>query len=688
MPSKIQRELAFLLTGRDVSASKSMRGVRGEIRALERHSGKAFRNISQNMERGLVLGATAAAGAIGYSVKAAIDWESAFAGVRKTVEGTPAELDAIAAGIRSMSKEMPVSAIELAAIAESAGALGIARADILSFTRTVAMLGATTNVSSDEAATALGQLQNVLGLTGADFGSFAAALVDLGNKGASTEAQILEIARRAGGSASLVGVAKDEVLGWAAAAANLGMQEEIAGTSLQRFFQVTLSATGTGGAKLKALAGVAGMAAAQFRKGFGKDATGALSAFVRGLGKLPKKERLAVVQQVFGKSTGLTRLILGLADSFDRNLNPALHNSTTAWADGTAASAEYQKRVETTGAQLEILRNSVTDAAVTIGTQLLPVMNELAKEGVSWITDHQAEIAAFGRDLADNIREAVDWARQLDWDAIASTLKAGAGVAKGIVDAFVSAPPWVQQFLAAGFVANKFTGGVIGDVIGELGKGLIKGILGINAGVVNVNAGVVNGGGLPTTGGGPSGGSSGSRPSLPTSGVVVPAIGASGNGIPIAEIKDYFDQNIRPGLVERGRITGSPSGPGPVKEIGKLQVRIEAGNRLEERGFTSTRTGLAQLGRTTATTGSQSLAAFRAAERASANGLANAAAAARVAGTVTAIANAVAATRIVSAIERNRPVVRVAVTANSVTSARTQASRVGRTSSRNGDVPT
>jgi hypothetical protein len=39
------------------------------------------------------------------------------------------------------------------------------------------------------------------------------------------------------------------------------------------------------------------------------------------------------------------------------------------------------------------------------------------------------------------------------------------------------------------------TGGALSSIVGTLGSGLIKGVLGMNAGVVNINAAVVNGGG-------------------------------------------------------------------------------------------------------------------------------------------------------------------------------------------------
>lgn len=55
------------------------------------------------------MGTLAAAG-----IKAGVEYEQAFAGVRKTVDATEAELQALSQGIRDMAKEMPTSASEIA----------------------------------------------------------------------------------------------------------------------------------------------------------------------------------------------------------------------------------------------------------------------------------------------------------------------------------------------------------------------------------------------------------------------------------------------------------------------------------------------------------------------------------------------------------------------------------------------
>jgi hypothetical protein len=185
------------------------------------------------------------------SIGAAIEWESAFAGVRKTVDASEAEFAELDEGIRQMAREMPIAATELAGLAEAAGALGIAKADIEEFTRVTALIGTTTDVSSDQAATSLGQLSNVLGLTSDDYERFASTLVDLGNKGASTESQILEIASRAGAGAKLIGVSTDATLAWASAVANLGIEVEAGGSSLQKFFLESARSVSQGAEELE-----------------------------------------------------------------------------------------------------------------------------------------------------------------------------------------------------------------------------------------------------------------------------------------------------------------------------------------------------------------------------------------------------------------------------------------------------
>ena len=66
----------------------------------------------------LAAGAALAAG-LGVAGKAAIDWESAWAGVNKTVDGTPAQMAALEQGLRNMAKTLPATHQEIAAVARA-----------------------------------------------------------------------------------------------------------------------------------------------------------------------------------------------------------------------------------------------------------------------------------------------------------------------------------------------------------------------------------------------------------------------------------------------------------------------------------------------------------------------------------------------------------------------------------------
>lgn len=300
------------------------------------------------------------------TIGSAIAWESEFAGVEKTVEGTDAELAGLEDTLLGMHRTMPVARADLAGIAEAAGALGIKTGAIDEFTETVAMIGETTNVSSDMAASALGKLSNVLGLTVDDYDNFGAALVDLGNKGASTEQEILAIAERAGAGASLIDIAADATLGWSAAVANLGIEAEAGGSALQRIFLGAAEHVGKAGDELAAMARTAGMSASEFARAFDEDASGALERFIAGLGVMSQTQQIAMLDLLGFGDIRISRTILGLAGNVD-NLSDSLEIGAEGWADNTALTEEYGKRVETVASQIEMLGNRFGDLGRRIG---------------------------------------------------------------------------------------------------------------------------------------------------------------------------------------------------------------------------------------------------------------------------------------------------------------------------------
>ncbi len=461
--------------------------AKGRLDQLQRSGetlGKGIRQVGTGFTQLGTRAAVVAAGGLTAVVKTAIDFESAFAGVAKTVEATPAQLEELNSGFRELARTIPLSFEEFAAIGEQAGALGIARQDILEFTEVVAKIGTTTDVASQDAATALGQLSNVLGLTADDFDNFGAALVDLGNKGASTESQILQITSRAGAGAKLIGLTADQTLAWASAVANLGVEAEAGGSALQQLaLQTAKNVESTKG--LAAMAKTAGTTGAAFKKAFEEDASGALQTFLVGLGKLDRGAQLQVLDDLNLKGIRLQRVLLGLAGNND-NLTDSLNNSAAAWKENTALNAEAEKRYATTASKLAILKNNVRDAANTIGSQLLPVIADLSTELVEFINtpDTQRKIKEFAENLGKGARDLVKAFKAGEFQPFIDSLKGAAGVAKLAFDAFNALPGPIKQVAIAAALANKATGGAVG-LIASGATNIFKGLIGLGGGLLS-----------------------------------------------------------------------------------------------------------------------------------------------------------------------------------------------------------
>ena len=127
------------------------------------------------------------------SAKSAIDFEDAFTGVKKTVDGTAEQMEELKQGIRNMAKEIPSTTTEISAVAEAAGQLGIKTEDILSFTKVMIDLGNSTNLSAEEAASSLAKFANVTKMSAKDYDKLGSTIVALGNNFATTEADIVSM---------------------------------------------------------------------------------------------------------------------------------------------------------------------------------------------------------------------------------------------------------------------------------------------------------------------------------------------------------------------------------------------------------------------------------------------------------------------------------------------------------------
>jgi hypothetical protein len=219
-------------------------------------------------------------GALGALTNAGIQFEDAFAGVSKTVDGvavgfadvakqmygtakglTDAQKAAVFAegsigdlttlgeelrdDFRNLSREIPITASELAGIGQVAGQLGVrGRENIVEFTEIVAKLGVATDLSAEQAAFAIARMGNIMGVATDDMGKFAKefgnAIVALGNTSAATESEITNLAYRISGAGRAAGMTMPQILGLSAALAAAGVKAEMGGSAVSKIL-TTLS---------------------------------------------------------------------------------------------------------------------------------------------------------------------------------------------------------------------------------------------------------------------------------------------------------------------------------------------------------------------------------------------------------------------------------------------------------------
>lgn len=422
-------------------------GITGKLKTQSEQwikSGKKIENFGQKLSgvgTAMTVGVTAPLLAGSAAVtKAAISWESDFAGVKKTndevvdsngnVTYSYADLES---GLRDLAKQLPSSHSEIAKVAEAAGQLGIKTQNVKSFTKTMIDLGESTNMSAESAATSLARFANITQMSQKDFDKLGSAIVDLGNNYATTESEITEMALRIAGAGKQVGMSQGDILGFATALSSVGVEAEAGGSAISKVMvQMQLAvekgtgafgeleerannagfsigevsqAVVNGGKPLKSMAetlgmnssslkkmykeadksktslenfaSVAGISNEQFSKLFKDDPSKAIMKFIQGLSNA-EKQGTSAIKMLDDMDIKEVRL----RDSLLRAANAsgvfdnAIKTGNKAWKENSALTEEANKRYETTESKLKMLKNEAVDAAIDLGGPFVDALRD------------------------------------------------------------------------------------------------------------------------------------------------------------------------------------------------------------------------------------------------------------------------------------------------------------------------
>lgn len=317
---------------------------------------------------------------IAAATKTAIEFEDAWTGVTKTVDGTPQQFEKINKGLKDLAQNTSSTYQDIAHYAELAGQMGIPTDSIVGFTKTITQLGDTTNLVGEEAAQSIAKFSNVMvsqsKKTNTYYSRLGSTIVDLGNKFSTTEADIMDMATRLGVAGKMVGFNSNQVLGLSTALSSLGIEAAAGGSSVSKMLKKIDISVSTGDKNLQKFAEVSGMTSQQFQKAWGEDAAGTFLKFVEGIGK--SADVTKTLDELGIKEVRQAQAMGALAQSSDV-LASALNVSKNAWNDNTAMANEAEKRYATLKSQLSQTWEAIKQAGNELGQAFTPTLTDLLK---------------------------------------------------------------------------------------------------------------------------------------------------------------------------------------------------------------------------------------------------------------------------------------------------------------------
>ncbi len=442
----------------------------------------------QNFARGFNLYVAAPLAALGVSsYKAFTGYESAFAGVKKTVEETDTtKYEDLNAAFLEMSEQIPVAYEEFSALGESAGALGVGADQLVKFVRTVADLSATTDdLDAQTGANVLARLLNIT--EQGDYSNIdrvGAALVDLGNKTAATEGEIAAMAQRMASTGELADFSTPEILALAAGFTSVGINAEAGGSAAGKLMkkmqlaaevggkamrvfadeettagmslrEIQLAADDTkwltgladalqmtkketknlidSGAALEQFSGVMGLTAQQYIAGWNQSSAQSMMAFFQGLASLEatqgEESILSMLAAMDLTEIRLSNLIAAAASN-PQLFADALSTANQAYEENIALADEANKRYATTASQDTVRYNKIENAQADLGENVATAI-EPAKKAIDGLLESFNALSDVDQQKIVNVMGSLIIGGA-GLQALASTTTAIGNITKGI----------------------------------------------------------------------------------------------------------------------------------------------------------------------------------------------------------------------------------------------------------------
>lgn len=362
-------QLKALITGVD-KLSPVLNGVRKNAAVLRKQlnsSGLGKITFGEALQGGAI------AAPFVMGVKAAIGFESAMADVKKVVNfESPTQFKAMSDDVLNLSERLPMAAEGIAQIVAAGGQSGIAREELNQFAEDAVKMGVAFDQTASESGEMMAKWRTAFRMNQTEVVALADRINYLGNTGPANTKQISSIITEVGALGEVAGLSSAQVAAIGATMAGVGVKQDVAATGIKNFMLAMTKGSAATKSQAEAFKSLR-LDSKQVAEAMQKDSQATMLDLLKRISQVDAAKRPALLTNLFGSESvaAITPLVTNLQ---------LLSGNLTKVGDATAYAgsmeAEYKSRSETTANAMQLLQNRVTRLGITVGSILLPPLND------------------------------------------------------------------------------------------------------------------------------------------------------------------------------------------------------------------------------------------------------------------------------------------------------------------------
>jgi phage tail tape measure protein, TP901 family len=347
---------------------------RGQVEKLKDISGKAQIIGAQSMAAGATITAP-----IANITKDFMTFEDAMIGVARQVDGLKdksgnftQEFDQWKIKIHDLSKELPLTTVQIANMIESAARMNVAKDELEDFVRLNTQMAVAFDAANpDELVEQYGKVTNNFHLSAKASRELADAINYLDDNAISKGTEIIGFMNRVSGIAGIAKISEKNMAALGSTLQTAGATEEQSATAVNAIFTRLSQASKKKPVK-NGLAAL-GLRPSAVELGMAKDAQGTLEKIVNAINRLPEPKRLGTIADLVGTEHAKTlSLLVSKTDDWRRQVK--LANSEAAKG---SMGREFDTRMKALSASTQIFTNRLFNLKTAIGGTLAPTLHNI-----------------------------------------------------------------------------------------------------------------------------------------------------------------------------------------------------------------------------------------------------------------------------------------------------------------------